>query len=73
MRLAALVLLLVACRPAPTLVRPPAPPRPTAPPAAPEVSWVRIATLDALPDAPPARGSWRVHLIDVGTGLAILV
>lgn len=75
MRLAAAALALVACRVAPAPPRAPAPPPPVADeaPAAPRVTWARIESLDALPDAPPPRGTWRVHLIDVGTGLAILV
>lgn len=30
-------------------------------------------TVEDVDSAPPAAGSYRVHLIDVGTGLAILV
>jgi competence protein ComEC len=42
-------------------------------PAPPEITWERVASLDDVPGAPPEAGTWRIHLIDVGTGLAILV
>lgn len=45
-------------------------------PAAPEkprVTWKRLASPDEIPATPPAPGTYRVHMIDVGTGLAILV
>jgi competence protein ComEC len=34
---------------------------------------VRVVDPAELPDAPPTPDTWRVHLIDVGTGLAVLV
>ena len=78
--LVALALGLAACPAAPPrpVVSPTAPTAPTAPtevapPAPPVITWARVAGLDEVPAAPPAAGSWRVHMIDVGTGLAILV
>jgi competence protein ComEC len=35
----------------------------------PEVTWARVASLDDIPRS----GRWRIHMIDVGTGLAMLV
>jgi competence protein ComEC len=65
---------------------PPAPVSPVAPPPAPgapapgsepapppTISWDRADELGDLTATPPPPGVWRVHLIDVGTGLAILV
>jgi competence protein ComEC len=37
------------------------------------VTVTRVATASAIPSGPPASGSYRIHLIDVGTGLAVLV
>ncbi len=76
------VLALAACpRPAPP-VGPTPPtgtiePKPTpdgGPPApgAPKISWARVSTAAELPVAPPP-GTFQIHMIDVGTGLAILV
>ncbi len=54
--------------------RAPLSPRPLAPqPTAPHVTWKRVATGADLPTEPPAPGTYRLHLIDVGTGLAILI
>ncbi len=36
------------------------------------ITWARAATPADVPGPPPP-GTWRVHMIDVGTGLAILV
>ncbi|MCL4227089.1 MAG: MBL fold metallo-hydrolase [Myxococcales bacterium] len=79
----ALALLVLAGCPAPRAAPPATPsPRPDAPPAppdapdapsAPAIAWTRVETAADLPGAPPAAGTWRIHLIDVGTGLAILV
>ena len=44
---------------------------PTAPDA-PTITWTHVAAMTDLPE-PLAAGSYRVHLIDVGTGLALLV
>ena len=33
----------------------------------------RVSSVAQIPHDPPARGRYRVHMIDVGTGLAILV
>jgi competence protein ComEC len=57
--------------PRPVSVPPPVAVEPR-PPVEPTVTWQRVASLDEVPGAPPA-GSWRIHMIDVGTGLAILV
>src|SRR5262249_18728449 len=37
------------------------------------ITWKRAETADDVPRTPPQRGAYRVHLIDVGTGLAVLV
>ena len=37
------------------------------------MSWKRISTVKAVPTTPPAAGKYRVHMIDVGTGLSILI
>lgn len=74
--LAALAIVLAACPAAPPrpLVRPVEPAEPVAPVVAePRIRWDRVDSLDDLPDRPPPAGSWRIHMIDVGTGLAILV
>jgi beta-lactamase superfamily II metal-dependent hydrolase len=61
------------------------PARPTTPPPLPgggvaktaagaaKITWQRVATPADLPAEPPAPGTYRLHLIDVGTGLSILV
>ena len=41
-------------------------------PGAPALSWKKIETAADLPPA-PAPGTYQIHMIDVGTGLAILV
>lgn len=64
----ALLVFLCAC-PRP---RPPPPPPPPPPPTE-HITWKRAETPAAIPHEPPAAGSYRVHLIDVGTGLAILI
>jgi competence protein ComEC len=43
------------------------------PPGAPRVEWKKLDSPDDVPTTPPAAGTYRVHMIDVGTGLAILV
>jgi competence protein ComEC len=77
-----LLVLLAACRgaakpttPVPTDTREPMPPTSgTGPPApAPKLAWKKIASPDDVPRDPPAQGTYRVHMIDVGTGLAILL
>ena len=42
-------------------------------PASGPIRVVRAATVSSVPTGKPAPGTWRVHMIDVGTGLAILV
>src|SRR5688572_26799603 len=49
----------------------PPPPAPDEPRATIDITYVRAAT--DVPTTPPAAGAWRVHMIDVGTGLAILI
>jgi len=45
-----------------------------APPAGqPTIEYVRVAEPDDVPTEPPPAGTWRLHLIDVGTGLSILI
>ncbi len=73
---AALLLVLVGCSgPARTTPRkPPPPPPPHEPlptPTAPEITWARVTSIDTMPPVPA--DTWRLHLIDVGTGLAILI
>jgi len=52
---------------------PPPPERPREPgQAAPKITWVRVQTASDVPAAPPA-GTYQIHMIDVGTGLAVLV
>ncbi|MDQ3299055.1 MAG: MBL fold metallo-hydrolase [Myxococcota bacterium] len=56
-------------RPAPqTPIQPGTPVRPGGP----TVAWTRVSTAADLPP-PPRPGSYQIHMIDVGTGLAILV
>lgn len=68
---------LAACpRPAPPLAPTPpigeVPAPPDAPPDAPKITWAKVSTAADLPKA-PAPGTFQIHMIDVGTGLAILV
>ena len=49
---------------------PPGPPGPSAP--AGELAFQRVETAAAMPPA-PVSGSYQIHMIDVGTGLAILI
>lgn len=67
--LAVALALLAGCPPRRTEVVEPEPP-----PARPaRIDWRRVTTRADLPADPPAPGSWRIHLLDVGTGLAVLV
>ncbi len=72
MRWLVLLAVLSAC-PAP---KPPVRPRPPGPgqvePVAPGLEIKRVETADDVPHA-PAPGTYQIHLIDVGTGLAILI
>ena len=61
MRLIFLLALLAACRP------------PVAPGKPGNITWTRVEAPDDVPTTPPPVGTYRVHLIDVGTGLSILV
>lgn len=71
----AILFVLSAC-PSTTPARPTTPTtRPTPPPRAPDaptLDVVRVASAGDLPDALQP-GSYRIHLIDVGTGLAVLI
>lgn len=55
----------------PTAVAPAPDPVPPASP--PTVTWARVVAPADVVASPPPPGTWRVHLIDVGTGLALLV
>ncbi len=63
-----LLLALAAC-PAP---RPP-PVKPLPPGGTDKLGWIHASTAAEVPHTPPAPGTYRLHLIDVGTGLAILI
>jgi competence protein ComEC len=39
----------------------------------PKITWTKIASPDDVPSTPPPVGTYRLHMIDVGTGLAILL
>lgn len=58
-----------------TPTRPDGPPPKQVPPAPgqPKVAWDKVKSPDDVPSTPPAEGAFRIHMIDVGTGLAILV
>ena len=63
-----LLLALAAC-PAP---RPP-PVKPLPPGGNGKLGWIHASTAAEVPHTPPVPGTYRLHLIDVGTGLAILI
>ncbi len=42
-------------------------------PGAPHITWIRVDAPSDVPATPPPAGTYRIHLIDVGTGLSILV
>jgi competence protein ComEC len=44
-----------------------------APAPAPRITWQRVESPDDVPRTPPPPGTYRIHMIDVGTGLSILV
>jgi competence protein ComEC len=75
--LVAVLVVLSAC-PSTTPARPTTPPStnphqlPPRPPDAPKLDVLRVASAGDLPDA-LAPGSYRLHLIDVGTGLSVLI
>ena len=57
-----------------TLPKPPAGTSgPSQPPSAPTITVKKVETPDDVPREPPAVGTYRLHMIDVGTGLAILL
>ncbi len=72
---AATVVVLAAChaptRPPPASPRAPAE-QPQPQPTSSDITWTRVETAKDIPAA-PAPGTYQIHLIDVGTGLAILV
>jgi len=41
--------------------------------ALPNITWQRVESPADVPSTPPPPGTYRIHLIDVGTGLAILL
>lgn len=63
-----LLFVLAAC-PAPR----PKPVKPLPPGGGDHIGWIHVSTAAEVPHAPPAPGTYRLHLIDVGTGLAILI
>jgi competence protein ComEC len=74
-------ILLAACPAPPPPVAPVRPPTSTADPTippdpslprAPSITWRKIETAADMP-APPRPGTYHIHMIDVGTGLAIFV
>ena len=71
--LVVLVAFVAGC-PAPRPAKPTTPLQPGMPPrpGAPAIAWKKIETAADLPP-PPAPGTYQIHMIDVGTGLAILV
>jgi competence protein ComEC len=77
--LTALVTALAGC-PAPARTTPPRTPHAVpisgtveTAPTQPKITWKKVASIDDVPRTPPEAGTYRVHMIDVGTGLAILV
>ena len=74
-RLVVLLAVLAACHGSARSTLPP--PSTKTPPAhvgpAPNITWKKVDSPDDVPREPPPAGTYRVHLIDVGTGLAILV
>jgi competence protein ComEC len=61
-----MVVALAGCGSRPPPVGPPPPP-------AGNITWKRVETEADVPREPPPPGTYRIHLIDVGTGLSILV
>jgi competence protein ComEC len=74
-RLVLLLALLVGCRGPARSTLPPTPSTGEVPTqeGRPKITWKKIASPDDVPSNPPSAGTYRVHMIDVGTGLAILV
>lgn len=68
-----LVLSFLAACPAPAPVFPTTPSEGALPDGAPHITWARATTAAEVPHDRPAAGTFRLHLIDVGTGLSILV
>ncbi len=74
-RVVLLLAVLAACRGPAKSTLPETPSTGTLPTQAgqPKITWKKIASPDDVPSTPPEVGTFRVHMIDVGTGLAILV
>ena len=70
MRRAALLAAVLAGCPAPA---PPAHPQRPSRTGGPAITWKRVESPDDVPNVPPPPGTYRIHLIDVGTGLSILI
>ena len=78
--LLAVGLVLAGC-PSPAVTPRPVPPRPVPPETPPEtppvapatITFARVTAPGDVPADPPPVGTWRVHMIDVGTGLSILI
>ncbi len=51
----------------------PKPVKPLPPGGTDKLGWIHASTAAEVPHTPPAPGTFRLHLIDVGTGLAILI
>jgi competence protein ComEC len=75
MKLVVLLIALAACRgssgstlPHPHTGQHAEPPGPQ-----PRITWSKVGSPDDVPSTPPAVGTYRIHMIDVGTGLAILL
>ena len=54
-------------------VDPGGPGEPGSPAPPPQITWQRVVRADDVSSAAPPPDTWRVHMIDVGTGLAIFV
>jgi len=74
-RVVLLLAVLVACRGSArsTTPRPPEHEPPVHQGPQPHITWKKVSSPDDVPREPPAVGTYRVHMIDVGTGLAILL
>ncbi|MEO8841932.1 MAG: MBL fold metallo-hydrolase [Kofleriaceae bacterium] len=75
LRLLAVLAFLAACPAHKPAVHPTKPTTGALPtePGAPKITWARVETPGDVPTTPPPAGTYRIHLIDVGTGLSILV
>ncbi|HUQ01983.1 MAG TPA: MBL fold metallo-hydrolase [Kofleriaceae bacterium] len=62
-----------ATTPDPTPTDPTTPDQTPTQAAPPSITWGRVESPADVPSEPPPAGTWRIHMIDVGTGLAMLV